>query len=56
MKVGVRKRSYKKSFSAMTSGRYKRAMKRAVNPFYGRKGVGFLKILQNQYAGWLIGD
>lgn len=27
----------------MTSGRYKRAMKRAVNPFYGRKGVGFLK-------------
>ena len=27
----------------MTTGRYKRMMKRAINPFYGRKGVGFLK-------------
>ena len=43
MKVGFRKRSYKKSWSAMTSGRYKRMMKRAINPFYGRKGMGFLK-------------
>lgn len=27
----------------MTSGRYKRMTKRAINPFYGRKGMGFLK-------------
>lgn len=44
MKVGgIRKRSYKKSWSAATSGRYTRMMKRMVNPLYGKKGIGYLK-------------
>ena len=32
-----------RSFKARTTGRLKRSMKRAVNPFYGKKGVGFIK-------------
>lgn len=43
MKFGVRRRSYKKSFSAMTTGRLKRSVKRQVIPGYGRKGVGWVK-------------
>lgn len=43
MKVGFRKRSYKKSFSASTKGRYTRMINGLGNPFYGKKGVGFLK-------------
>ena len=43
MKFGIRKRSYKKSFSAMTTGRLKRAAKRQVIPFYGKKGSGWIK-------------
>ena len=43
MKMGLRTPSLKKSFKARTTGRAKRAMKRAVNPTYGKKGTGFLK-------------
>lgn len=43
MKFGIRKRSYKKSFSAMTTGRLKRAAKRQVIPFYGKKDTGWIK-------------
>lgn len=43
MKVGIRKPSLKKSISARTTGRAKRKLKRMVNPFYGKKGVGFIK-------------
>lgn len=43
MRVGLRKPSIKKSFKARTTGRAKRALKRAVNPFYGRKGMGFIR-------------
>lgn len=43
MKVGLRTPSLKKSFKARTTGRAKRAMKRAINPAYGHKGVGFIK-------------
>ena len=43
MKVGMRKPSLKKSFKARTTGKIKRKAKKAVNPFYGKKGVGFAK-------------
>ncbi|GLB47414.1 hypothetical protein WR164_13930 [Philodulcilactobacillus myokoensis] len=36
-----RKPSWKKSFKARTTGKYKRRMKRAINPYYGRKGAGW---------------
>lgn len=43
MKFGVRKPSFKKSIKARTTGRINRTVKRAVNPLYGKKGVGFVK-------------
>jgi len=43
MKIGYRKPSIKKSFKMRTTGKLKRKMKKAVNPFYGKKGVGFIK-------------
>ena len=44
MKFGMRKPSLKKSFKARTTSKYKRAFKRSVNPFYGKKGIGFIKM------------
>ena len=43
IKIGFRKPSLKRSFKARTTGKYKRKLKKAVNPFYGKKGVGFVK-------------
>lgn len=43
MKIGVRTPNLKKSLKARTVGKYKRAAKRAVNPLYGKKGVGLIK-------------
>lgn len=43
MKFGVRKPSLKRSFKARTIGRVKRKAKSAVNPFYGKKGAGWVK-------------
>ena len=43
IKVGFRKPSLKKSIRARTTGKYKRRIKKAVNPFYGKKGMGFIK-------------
>lgn len=43
MKFGARKPSFKKSIKARTTGRINRSVKRAVNPLYGKKGVGFVK-------------
>ncbi len=43
MKFGMRKPSIKKSIKARTSGKLKRKAKKAINPFYGKKGVGFVK-------------
>lgn len=43
MKIGMRKPSLKKSFKARTTGKAKRAVKKAVIPGYGKKGVGFIK-------------
>lgn len=42
MKFGVRKPSFKKSFKARTTGRAKRALKKAIIPGYGKKGMGVL--------------
>lgn len=43
MKFGIRKPNYKARFKARTTGKLKRKIKKAVNPFYGKKGVGFIK-------------
>lgn len=43
MKVGVRKPSIKKSIKARTTGKAKRAVKKAVVPGYGKKGTGIYK-------------
>lgn len=43
MKFGVRKPSIKKSIKARTTGRAKRAVKKAVVPGYGKKGSGWVK-------------
>lgn len=43
MKIGIRKPSIKKSISARTTGRVKRAIKRKLLPGYGRKGMGWIK-------------
>ncbi len=41
--MGMRKPSIKKSISARTTGKAKRAVKKSINPMYGKKGVGFAK-------------
>lgn len=42
MKYGMRKPSLKKSFGARTKGRATRAVKKALLPGYGKKGMGIL--------------
>ena len=39
----IRKPSIKKSFKARTTGRAKRAVKKAIIPGYGKKGMGWVK-------------
>lgn len=43
MKFGMRKPSLKRSISARTTSRAKRAVKRAIVPGYGKKGSGWIK-------------
>ncbi len=43
MKFGIRKPSLKKSFKARTTGKAKRAIKKAIIPGYGKKGMGLIK-------------
>ncbi|EOS7716798.1 hypothetical protein FP320_RS11695 [Enterococcus hirae] len=43
MEIGLRKPSIKKSISARTTGKAKRAVKKAVIPGYGKKGSGWIK-------------
>lgn len=43
MKFGIRKPSLKKSFKAKTTGKAKRAVKKALIPGYGKKGMGWIK-------------
>lgn len=42
MKFGLRTPSLKKSFKARTTGRIKREVKSAMNPLYGKKGMGWI--------------
>ena len=43
MKFGMRKPSIKKSIAARTTGRAKRAVKKALIPGYSKKGSGWIK-------------
>lgn len=43
MKFGIRKISPMKSLKARTTGRAKRAVKKALIPGYGKKGMGWIK-------------
>lgn len=43
MKFGVRKPSIKRSIKARTTGKAKRAVKKAIVPRYGKKGAGWVK-------------
>ena len=42
MKFGFRTPSFKKSFKAKTTGKLKRKVKKSVNPFNEKKGIGFI--------------
>lgn len=43
MKFGMRTPSLKKSIKARTTGKAKRAIKKAIDPTYGKKGMGMIK-------------
>ena len=43
MKIGMRKPSLKKSLKVRTTGKAKRAIKKALVPGYGKKGTGLFK-------------
>lgn len=43
MKIGFKTPSLKKSFKARTTSKYKRQLKSAIDPTYGKKGVGWFK-------------
>lgn len=43
MKFGIRTPSLKKKLSARTTGSLARELKKAIDPTYGKKGMGFLK-------------
>lgn len=42
MKIGMRKPNLKKSLKARTTGKLKRKVKKSINPFYGKKGMGWI--------------
>ena len=43
MRIGMRKPSVNRMIKARTTDRAKRAVKRAVIPGYGKRGMGFVK-------------
>lgn len=43
MKFGMRTPSVKKSIKARTTAKYKRKVKKALIPGYGKKGMGWIK-------------
>lgn len=43
MKIGIRTPSLKKSFKARATSKYKRRLKSAIDPTYGKKRVGWFK-------------
>lgn len=42
MKIGMRTPSPMKFIKARTTGKLKRSIKKSINPFYGKKGVGLI--------------
>ena len=42
MKYGIRTPNINKRISARTTGKITRTMNKAVNPLYGKKGMGFI--------------
>lgn len=42
MKVGMRTPNLNKSLKARTTGKAKRQIKKAINPAYGKKGMGWV--------------
>lgn len=42
MKIGFRTPSLTRSLKARTTGRLNRTVKKAINPLYGKKGMGLL--------------
>lgn len=42
MKIGYRTPNLKKSLKARTTGKAKRTLKKAVDPLYGKKGIGYI--------------
>ena len=53
MKFGMRKPSIMKSIKARTTGKLKRKIKRAINPFYGKRGMGFIKNPKRSVKSWI---
>lgn len=49
MKFGMRTPSLKKSIKARTTGKWKRQIKKALIPGYGRKGMGILHPRKSLY-------
>lgn len=43
MKFGMRTPSLSRSLKARTTGKLKRSVKKAVNPLYGKPGMGLVK-------------
>lgn len=43
MKFGIRKPNFKKRVKARTTGKVKRKVKSSINPFYGKKGMGWVR-------------
>ena len=43
VRIGLRTLSLKKSLKARTTGRLKRKIIKATNPFYGKNGMGYIK-------------
>ena len=42
MKIGIRKPNIKSRVKARTTGKIKRKAKKAMNPLYGKKGMGLV--------------
>lgn len=60
MKFGMRTPNLSKSIKARTTGRIKRATKRAINPVYGKKGIEYINnprkaIYNNIYSKTTVG-
>jgi len=43
MKFGIRTPSLRRSIRARTTGALTRSVKRAINPLYGRRGMGWVR-------------